>query len=270
MQKRHFELKHDTLFVYNNSSKTKDKHSNIIFMPGLHIQYLGYCSMTNKYALEIGGFSSAESQLSKKLYHKSKKVILAWVQNLKNSAGDLDFSTYYTLGKQIAQGKYATIHQCQNILTGHVDAVKIINKMTLNKLQLEFVSQEIQIAKTLSHSKIVNFKRVFESESHIHIVMELVKGTELTHYMNMRQLSKSQTISVTTQILEALTYLKECGIVHRDIKPSNILIEQDWTNSSNLKVKLIDFGISKILLPSEKSFDRCGTFQYIAPEILQN
>ena len=237
-------------------------------MPGLKIQFLGHCSITNKYALEISGINSADDNISKKLYHKSQKVILAWVKYLKNSAGDLDFSDYYMLGNQIAQGKHTTIYECQNIHTGQVDAVKVINKKTLNKLELEFLTRETQLVKIVSHSQIVQFKQVFESDSQVHIVMERVKGTELTNLMKKGQLSKIQTINIITQVLQSLTYLKECGIVHRDIKPSNILIERDCTDFDNFKVKLIDFGISRILLPLEMSFDKCGTFQYIAPEIL--
>ena len=59
-----------------------------------------------------------------------------------------------------------------------------------------------------------------------------------------------------------------CGIVHRDLKPENILIEQNPNDNSVTKVKLTDFGLSKIISPGELMFDACGTPAYVAPEVL--
>ena len=48
------------------------------------------------------------------------------------------------------------------------------------------------------------------------------------------------------------------------------MVERDPEDFDNLRIKLIDFGVSGILLPGHKSYIRCGTFQYVAPEILEN
>lgn len=180
MQKRHFVLKNQTLFTYKNSEQTVDAFSGLIFLPGLFIKYLGYCRMTNKYALEIRGLSSSDSKLSKKLYHRSEKTVLCWTRKLQEAAGQLDFSAHYSLGKQIAQSKHSTVHECQNLTTGKIEAVKIIDKASMNKMQMQHLSQEIQVVKVLSHPQIVQFKQVFESETQVHIVMELVRGAELS------------------------------------------------------------------------------------------
>lgn len=71
------------------------------------------------------------------------------------------------------------------------------------------------------------------------------------------------------QIIEAVQYMKMCGVVHRDLKPENILIEKDPQSDEVTKVKITDFGLSKIIVPNEVMMDSCGTPAYVAPEVLE-
>lgn len=65
------------------------------------------------------------------------------------------------------------------------------------------------------------------------------------------------------QLLESVAYLHDLGIVHRDLKPENILCGDDAE-----EVKIADFGLSKMISPTEKMMDPCGSLSYIAPEVL--
>jgi len=58
--------------------------------------------------------------------------------------------------------------------------------------------------------------------------------------------------------------------VHRDLKPDNILIQKDPNSDTFERVKIIDFGLSKVVLPDELMLDSCGTPAYVAPELLKN
>lgn len=69
-------------------------------------------------------------------------------------------------------------------------------------------------------------------------------------------------------ILEVIQYLQISSIVHRDLKPENILIVKNENDGMNT-VKIIDFGLSKILIPGQKMHDQCGTIAYVAPEVLR-
>ena len=55
------------------------------------------------------------------------------------------------------------------------------------------------------------------------------------------------------------------GIVHRDLKPENILMTDDTENAD---IRLLDFGLSKIINPTEKCTEPYGTLSYVAPEVL--
>ena len=60
-------------------------------------------------------------------------------------------------------------------------------------------------------------------------------------------------------------YLHSFGIVHRDLKPENVLMVE---NSESGEVKLIDFGLSKIIGPTQTCNEPYGTLSYVAPEVL--
>jgi len=59
-----------------------------------------------------------------------------------------------------------------------------------------------------------------------------------------------------------LQYIHTKNIIHWDIKLDNLLLDQEG------KIKIADFGVSKLVKQNEKIYDQCGTPAYIAPEIL--
>ena len=71
------------------------------------------------------------------------------------------------------------------------------------------------------------------------------------------------------QICKALDYLHDFGIVHRDLKPENIMIKTKLPYDSSSSIKIMDFGLSKILGTSETATDGYGTLTYVAPEVLK-
>jgi serine/threonine protein kinase len=68
---------------------------------------------------------------------------------------------------------------------------------------------------------------------------------------------------VIRPLLESVAYLHDLGIVHRDLKPENILCGENLED-----LKIADFGLSKMILPTEKMDSACGTLSYVAPEVL--
>ena len=67
------------------------------------------------------------------------------------------------------------------------------------------------------------------------------------------------------QIANGVKYLHKYGIVHRDLKPDNIMVTQQ--NNIDI-IKIMDFGLSKIISSHEKVVDGYGTLSYVAPEVL--
>ena len=72
---------------------------------------------------------------------------------------------------------------------------------------------------------------------------------------------------ISSQIIEGIYELHKYGILHRDLKLENILIDD---RNSKLNIKLIDFGLSKVVLENKNTNECYGTFLYSAPEVLLN
>lgn len=71
---------------------------------------------------------------------------------------------------------------------------------------------------------------------------------------------------VVLQLILGVKYLHSFGIVHRDLKLENVMMS-DVSNSAIPKI--VDFGLSKIIGPNEKSREPFGTVGYVAPEVLR-
>lgn len=116
---------------------------------------------------------------------------------------------------------------------------------------------------SLDHPNITKLFEVYDQKSYYVMVLELCEGGELLQKIVNRQIKENEAKSIIYQVLNALTYMHDKGIVHRDIKPENMLFEK----TTNL-IKIIDFGISVKKKPNIPLTSRVGTPYYIAPEVL--
>jgi serine/threonine-protein kinase len=108
--------------------------------------------------------------------------------------------------------------------------------------------------------------RVFavEKRSRVYMVMEWCDGKLLREILSAGRISQDRAIRIGIEVLEALEYIHENGVVHRDLKPENIMVD------SSDGIKLIDFGIagdSAARRLTYASFTATlGTADYISPE----
>ena len=99
-------------------------------------------------------------------------------------------------------------------------------------------------------------------------IIEYLPGKDLMTLFKEKKVSEPHiVIFLLRQILEGIRDVHRANVIHRDLKPQNILI-----NLTNLKPFIIDFGLSLYLddTVTPKSYKRCGTMGYMAPEVIEN
>ncbi|AQS86745.1 hypothetical protein AA101099_0085 [Neoasaia chiangmaiensis NBRC 101099] len=151
----------------------------------------------------------------------------------------------------------------------HIDrlvAIKLIRTDLLDSEERENYFQrfrnEAKIAGRCVHANIVGLYDFSFHESNPYLVMEYVDGMGLQQALPRgTQWREEEVLPIGLQVLDALQYAHERGIVHRDVKPPNILL------TTESKLKITDFGISR-LTSTEQTMTPLliGTPSYMSPE----
>lgn len=144
-------------------------------------------------------------------------------------------------------------------------ALKSIQVDRISNAFLQELRNEIDILKGLDHPNIIKAYEVFENKRQIYMVLELCDGGDL---YERGPYSEEQTRTITKQLLSAIKYMHDHGVVHRDLKFENIMWEN---NSPNAEIKVIDFGLSRKFRAGEKDImsEGVGTIYTMAPQVLQ-
>ena len=205
---------------------------------------------------------------TRKYYTPNLEICNQFVKKIKEAIGYMKFTDYYDLKEVIGKGKFGVVNLGIHKKTQQQVAVKIINKDSIKTLEdKELVRIEIGILKLCHHPNVVRLLDHLENEDYIFIVMEYIEGGTLGQYLKKKNFnfSERQASTIMSQIASGVKYLHKYGIVHRDLKPDNIMITQQ--NDFGV-IKIMDFGLSKIVSTQETMVDGYGTLSYVAPEVL--
>lgn len=171
--------------------------------------------------------------------------------------------------KKLGQGGFGSVSLYKNKITKQEVAIKFIDlTRIMSPEDVNRLFSEVSILRGLHHRNIVDLIDVFDIESKSCFVMEYCSGGELkNHILQNSPLSEAEVYKIALQIVEAIRYCHNSGIVHRDLKLENIL----FSKPNKKLVKIVDFGISgNFSLSNSMNADRsdAGSLHYIAPEIL--
>ncbi|CDW78816.1 UNKNOWN [Stylonychia lemnae] len=199
---------------------------------------------------------------------KEMALISAIVKESFQKAKEAPVTTtdFYRAGKMLGKGAFGKVSLGMHKLSRKLVAIKSINKEYLSEeKQKNKVMHEVGILLRMRHPSVVKLYETFETGRHILLVMELCAGGDLLNYVRKRRKLKEDSAKlIFRQIIEGLGYIHSKNILHRDIKLDNILLDGKG------KVKIADFGVSKLVKPGETMREQCGTPAYIAPEIIRD
>ncbi|MFY9225417.1 MAG: two-component regulator propeller domain-containing protein [Blastocatellia bacterium] len=181
----------------------------------------------------------------------------------------------YQLGEKIGAGGFGAVYRGTHLIMKRPIAIKVFRPIAgndsveaLERFQLEAIS-----ASKITHTNaIAVLDSGVSSEGIAYQVMELLKGHSLKEELKRKKaLSLGRALEILLPVCDVLSKAHNLGIIHRDIKPDNIFLHQ---TPEGEVVKLLDFGIAKLMGPSEgldvKALTATGriigTPAYMAPE----
>ena len=262
MKKTYFKLIGKDLYYYKK--KEEDKHrgmhnlSGVFIKKGEDLEFEGkkYMSITILYKNE------------KSYYFDNEEDFKIWFDKLNQAVQSKSLFDKYEVKQKIGKGKFGLVKAGINKETKKPVAIKIMAKKNMDKSDMELAKVEIDILKISQHPNIIKLYDVFENEHYIYIIMENCSGGDLLSYFEYHEyeLPETKVCEIIHKLSMAVYYLHSYGIVHRDLKPENILMTD---LSASADIRLLDFGLSKIIGNDEKCTEPYGTLSFVAPEVLQ-
>ncbi len=181
----------------------------------------------------------------------------------------------YRIVAPLGRGGMGAVYRAEHLMMKKELALKLLHPELgrLDEVARRF-EREAEAAARLSHVNIINvtdFGRT--AEGSLFLVMELLQGPLLSEVIaagdgDGKPMSPERAVHILKQILRALEHAHAAGIVHRDLKPDNIvLVEREGEKDI---VKLLDFGIARIMDDAKESITQAGvvfgTPEYLSPE----
>jgi len=184
-------------------------------------------------------------------------------QQVKHHQHRHNIKNRYEFFQTLGRGTYGKVKLGKNKESKKYVAIKTIRKDKIGHPNMIHIRREIEIMSQTNHPNIIRIYEVFENQEKIVIIMEYAPGGELYDYISKkRHLEEDEARNIFGQIVSAVYYCHEQGIVHRDLKLENILLDK------NNKIKIADFGLANRYDISSKLKTFCGSPLYASPEIV--
>jgi len=173
----------------------------------------------------------------------------------------------YELRNVLGKGAMGVVYEGYDPVLSRRVAIKTILKSVAfddetEKSYAERFAREAKAVARLNHPNIVQVHDFGVEDEIAYLVMEFIQGRELRSFFEAREkFETAETVRVMCELLEALDFAHEAGVIHRDIKPANVMLD------GQRRVKLTDFGVARIQ-DSERSAagTMVGTPAFMSPE----
>ena len=200
-------------------------------------------------------------------YCDNKTEFMKWEQHLRIATNFSDILQKYKILDVLGSGSFSIVRLAINKKTNQKVAVKIMDKKKMNSSRLDSARTEIEIMKICKFPYIIKFIEEYETIDYIYIFMEYCSGGTLYEFFKKRNydIPEEMAANIIYKLCLTTNYFHSYGITHRDLKPENVLMT---SKEDDADIRILDFGLSKIIGPNEKCSEPYGTIIYVAPEII--
>ena len=205
-----------------------------------------------------------------------------------------DIRREYYFKAKVGEGKFGQVILAERLCDRKLLAIKAVQKGTQSIEEYKINRWEADIFKMLeniNHPNIIKCVDLYEYECQIFFVYEYIASGDLRKISKeLKLFPQYYTINIilklSMQMIEGMRILHKFGVIHRDIKTTNMMVdiesssdpnnfmnsgfETDLTNISSGQIKIIDFGLSRILGKYEYSNDPYGSLCFKAPELIEH
>jgi eukaryotic-like serine/threonine-protein kinase len=180
----------------------------------------------------------------------------------------------YQLERVLGKGAMGIVYEALDPKLHRKVAIKTIlvsqlDEETAKDFSMRFVREAHAVAR-LNHPNIVQVYDFGEEGDIAYLVMEFIRGDELKSSLATGgQFDRKECVRIMCELLDALDFAHEAGVVHRDIKPANVMLDGQG------RTKLTDFGVARVTDSDRTHAERTqagtvvGTPAYMSPEQLQ-
>jgi Tol biopolymer transport system component/predicted Ser/Thr protein kinase len=179
----------------------------------------------------------------------------------------------YAIVAPVGSGGMGEVYKARDTRLERAVAIKVLPADTTDPDRRRRFLHEARSASALNHPAIVSIYDVGTEGDIDFIAMELIDGEPLDRLALRRRIPLVDALSYGSQIADALARAHAAGIVHRDLKPANVMVLGDG------RVKVLDFGLAKLVRPGDASIRTLetgtaltaeghivGTVAYVSPE----
>ena len=180
----------------------------------------------------------------------------------------------YRVMAKIGEGGMGAVYLAEHPLLGRKAAIKMLRpEYSNNQDAVARFFREARATANLRHPALVDvFDYGVHTSGNAYIVMDYLEGESLEQRVTHTALPLAQSLEIGRQIAAGLAVAHATGIVHRDLKPGNVFLTPDPQRRQGEIVKILDFGIAKLINhaagPGESTGTNVvmGTPLYMAPE----
>jgi len=170
----------------------------------------------------------------------------------------------FRLLRRIGAGGFGVVHEAWDTRLNRAIAIKILRESGTDARAK--LLAEARASAGLEHRAFVRIIDVFEDESQVALVMELVRGHTLSALRQRGPMPVATALDLVQQVARAMSTAHTSGRIHGDLKPANLMVGTDG------QVRILDFGLARDLprtmAAKGDDADGGGTLAYMAPELL--